>query len=354
MSRIELLARVRTVMRKHASVSTVVPDQLAQLLEAGVAIPEALEFLASHVKTKYDDTVIQAGITAVLQGLPLSVGWTGIVPRLCLSLVRAGEESGMLTRALTAWAQFVNENQTWRKQLSKAFAYPLILVCFALLVLVVIFAYVLPMFESMYHSFGGSTANGIQMIRALATIVVTSGLSLSVALVGFILVLYRLRTHKPALWERVKKWLPWMHLVVTWRTSVFSWMLHMLVGAGIPLIRGVEIMGEEMNSRWIKEASHKILPELLEGKPLSEAFGRGVWHESLSLFIGVAERTGDVGHSLSQIANLTRSQFIAKLERVHRVLEPATVIVVSMIVFVTMLTLFLPMYQLMSNLGTTP
>lgn len=121
-------------------------EDLSSLMQDGIALSQAMEIMAEEstgIKTKVAESIGYA----IASGQGMAAGMEGWFSAIYLELVRAGEQSGLIQKALTACVETVNKSAaSWRACLS-ALVYPLLVVIVALVVVVFVKISVLEQFQ---------------------------------------------------------------------------------------------------------------------------------------------------------------------------------------------------------------
>jgi type IV pilus assembly protein PilC len=124
-------------------------DTLATLVNAGIPIVEGLERCISASSNELTRRTLQQGISLVQQGQELnySLGRSGVFPKLVISMIKIGEETGQLSFMLEKLAIFYKrEVESTVTSLTKAME-PAVVFVVAGIVGTIVIALYLPMFS---------------------------------------------------------------------------------------------------------------------------------------------------------------------------------------------------------------
>lgn len=105
-------------------------DELADLLEAGIPLERALRLQAQHVSKASLKASLDSLGESVCAGKSLAEAmsaWPKVFPRTYASMVKVGEEAGLLTEMLRRLAKSLDEEHQLRSKLRAAMVYPLFL-----------------------------------------------------------------------------------------------------------------------------------------------------------------------------------------------------------------------------------
>src|SRR6202163_2843140 len=166
-------------------------QQLVSLLDAGLALVEALEALAQKESNTATKRILDRIIARLYEGQTLAAAVAehpATFPDLYVASVRASERTGALREALTRYIAYQQQADGLRKTLINACIYPAVLLVAGLLVTLFLMGYVVPRFSSIYEDVGTDLpfASRVllqwgQLIDAHAGLVVSAAIA---ALVG--------------------------------------------------------------------------------------------------------------------------------------------------------------------------
>src|SRR4051794_19844358 len=137
---------------------TVMTRQLATMVSSGMTLLRAfyvLEEQVEHPKLKE----VLGQVREDIEGGQLLSGALERHPKvfnpLYVAMVRAGEAGGVLEESLERVAAQLEADDSLRRQVKAAMMYPAVVLSFALIVLVALIAFIVPVFVGVFKDFGG-------------------------------------------------------------------------------------------------------------------------------------------------------------------------------------------------------
>src|SRR5512141_1494653 len=130
----------------------------ATMIDAGLPIVQCLEILSSQAENKRFGKILAQIRGSVEGGLTLSDAmkrFPKVFDNLFVNLVAAGEAGGILDTILQRLSVYMEKNQKLKRRIKGAMSYPIIVLCIAAVVVVVLLTKVIPVFEKMFKDFGG-------------------------------------------------------------------------------------------------------------------------------------------------------------------------------------------------------
>src|SRR5918995_2476544 len=222
---------------------TIMTRQLATMISSGMTILRALYVLEAQTENKLLADVIAEVRKDVEAGLPLS----GALERhpkvfspLFTAMTRAGETGGMLEESLLRVADQLEKEDSLRRQIKSAMVYPSVIMSFALIVLLALVTFLVPVFVGVFKQFGGDLPTITKFTVALSNALKGQWYVFIVATVGAV---YGFRKFKGSEWGR-PKWdafrlrVPMKIGDIVQKVALARWSrtLSALVSAGVPLL----------------------------------------------------------------------------------------------------------------------
>ena len=136
----------------------VMSRQMATMVSAGLSILRALSILAEQIESKPLAKVIGQVRDEVERGSSLSKAFANypkVFPRIMINLIKAGEVGGFLEESLIAIAENFEAEVKLKQQVKSAMTYPVVVLFVAIIALVVMLTFIVPVFEEMFADLGG-------------------------------------------------------------------------------------------------------------------------------------------------------------------------------------------------------
>jgi type II secretory pathway component PulF len=325
---------------------------LAHLLDSGFPLLPGIAILAEQ------RVITSAQAERIRQKLNEGVSFSQALreegmPPLFLSFVSAAEEHGDYGQGLHQCEAYYHELARRRREIGQAVIYPVIVFVLVILSFLFLITTVIPRFAVLYETMGLELPPfTVGMIRLYTWLndalvwVVWGVVLLSVMGIG----LRMLPSRRRAPWiERLVR-LPMVRRMFRYRfTHYFSIQLGLLLRAGVPLLRALDIM-RELTPWWSLKASiDRVRSCLLSGESLHNALKHGgsdLLLPTLSQWVALGEETGRLDQALLSMAKGTEVLMHEQIRRFTRSLEPVLIFCIGLMIAVTVMALFLPMLQL--------
>ena len=336
--------------------------QLASMLEAGVPLAQGLQVLARDTTNPGLREVCYTLYLTLVNGEPLAAGlgkFPDLFPRLHVALARAGERAGLLPITLSQTADYLEHTGRLNRRFSSALVYPAVVGTIVILLLTSYWGSgVLMRILEVYKDLGISNR-----LPAMTRFVISfSRAALPVALATivtvFVLALllrayYRTRRGRYRL-DRVKLWLPFLGEIASkGAVSRFARTLGLLLGNGVEVESALELAGEASGNDVLARAAKGAIGPVVEGAPLAESLAApGIFPAPVTDQIATGEESGTLLTMLGSLADFYEAQTEHLTRAFSAVIEPALILILGFIVGISIVSLMLPLVQVIASLST--
>lgn len=324
------------------------------MLNAGVNISKSLEIIANSTKNTKMKLALNEVNTDIHNGIYLSDALEKhkhIFPIMFIEMIRAGEISGNLDEIINRLGEYYYNQYKIENRVKSSLVYPVLIIILSVLVIVFMLALVLPVFYDIFSSRNLSlplpTILLIQISNTIRNHWTTIIILLQVIILGLRSYFKRPRGRK--LIDLLKLKTPFIRdLYIKIASANFTKTLSILLSSGIPLIRSLTMSSNVLNNIIIKNKLEKQINKVEEGKKLSESIGDiRIFSSVVDAMIRVGEETGALDEMLLKTSIFYDEEVRTSLERMTKLIEPILMIIVGFIVGFIVLSLALPMFEIM-------
>ncbi|HEY1690111.1 MAG TPA: type II secretion system F family protein [Solirubrobacteraceae bacterium] len=332
--------------------------QLATMITSGMSILRALYVLEEQSESKYlKETIVQVR-KDVEAGLSLSDSFARhpkVFSELFVAMARAGEIGGVLEASLIRVADQLERDASLRRQVRSAMMYPAFVVSFAVLVLLALVAFLIPVFEKVYTQFGGELPTITKVSVDLSKLVTGEWWLLigGFALVVVSFVKWKGSSWGNAQWDRICLRIPMKIGTIVQEVAIARWSrtLASLTSAGVPLLQALEIVGKTSGNVVIEEAMESVISSVKRGGTLSAPLTKAsVFPGMVTHMVSVGEETGALDTMLDKIADFYEDRVAASVKALTSLLEPVMIIVIGSIVGFIVISMYMPLFTIYENI----
>jgi type IV pilus assembly protein PilC len=328
------------------------------MVSSGLSILRALHVLETQTQSKkLRDTI--AGVRQDVEaGLLLSDALERhprVFGPLYVAMVRAGETGGVLESCLTRTADQLEADAALKRQVRAAMVYPAVVVSFAIIVLLALVAFLIPVFEGVFKQFPGKLPALSQFMVDFSHLLTKQGyilVPIIPAIVGGFLYFKRSKWGRPH-WDSFKLRIPMKIGEVVQKVAIARWSrtFAALSSAGVPVLHAIEITGKTAGNAVIEKSMADVIASVKSGGTISAPLSRcKVFPSMVSHMIGVGEETGALDTMLSKIADFYDSEVSAAVKALTSIMEPVMIIVVGGIVGTIVISMYMPLFSMYNNI----
>ena len=332
--------------------------QLATMIDAGLPLVQSLEILSSQQESKTFKEVLRQ-IREDVEGGSTFAGSLKKHPatfnELYTNLVVAGEEGGILDTILTRLANYIEKAEALKKKVKSALIYPSTIIGVAIIVVMILMIFVIPVFETMFKSAGQNLPLPTYIVMQLSRFVKGYVMFIIPALILGVYLLrkyYQTNTGKLMIDRLLLKLPVFGPLFKKIAVARFSRTLGTLVSSGVPILDGLNIVSRTAGNRTVENAILNARASIREGETIAEPLGRSnIFPPMVIQMISVGESTGALDTMLSKIADFYEEEVDIAVANLTSLLEPFLMIFLGVVIGGVVIAMYLPIFQMASAIG---
>lgn len=341
-----------------ASDLALITRQLATLVQSALPIEASILAVAEQCEKPRLKSMMMAVRAKVVEGYSLAEGlgeFPSTFDNLFCSMVAAGEKSGHLDQVLERLADYTEQRQHMKSQMTSALMYPMILTVFAVSVIGILLATVVPkivgQFEKMNQELPGTT----QFLIQASDFIRGYGLFVVIFIVLLIVVVKRL-LKQPKLRLTYDRWLLKMPVVGKVskgiNTARFARTLSILTSSAVPLLEGMQISGKVLENQYIKGMIREAASRVREGAGLKVSLeNTKIFPPMMLHMIASGEKSGELEQMLGRAADNQDRDFEMRVSISLKVFEPVLVAVMAGMVLFIVMAILQPILNLNNMVG---
>jgi type IV pilus assembly protein PilC len=348
---------VRTVFKKvKPKTLQIFSRQFATMIEAGLNVVGSLVILEQQTDDPYFASVVRELRADVEGGLLLSQALARhpkIFDRLYVSMVEAGEAAGILDTVLDRVAYQIEKATQLKRRVKGAMMYPTMVLTFATLVLIGLLMFLVPVFVRIFATLNGKLPTLTQYVVNVSNVLRHDWYIIFPTAIALFFGIKRFKKSEQGrqIWDRIKLKIP-MKIgdVVTKVTMArFSRTLSTLVAAGVDIIKSLEITGQTAGNWVVEDALAGVRAKVHQGVPIAQPLIENeIFPPMVSQMVKIGEETGELEKMLSKIADFYEDEVDAAIQTLTSIIEPVMMILVGMMVGVIVISMYLPMFKMLS------
>jgi type IV pilus assembly protein PilC len=332
--------------------------QFATMIGSGLTLMRSLSILSVQTTNKFFASVIDQVRNDIESGSSLSQA-LGRHPkqfnRLYVAMIRAGESSGNLDRTLSDLASTIEKQVELRGKIRSAMTYPIVVLSLVLCILAAMLLFIVPIFKNMYGELGGKLPPATQVLIDVSNIAVHGFPFVLVAVIAAAFLYRRWVRTAPgkATRDRVILRLPIVGALVR-KTAMarFAATLSTLLASGVPVLESLEITADAVQNVVVADGVHAISEGAKQGEPLTRPLqNHPVFPPMVTQMMAVGEETGSIDTLLRKVADFFEMEVQRTVDALTSLLEPLLIVVLGGAVGSMVISLYLPMFDIIKLVG---
>jgi len=229
--------------------------------------------------------------------------------------------------------------------------YPSILFFLAIGVLIFLLTFFIPRFQGIFKGFGASLPLPTQIVIGISQVVRSYGPFVLMGLIigGFLLRSWLTSEKGRRIWESLILRAPVVGpLVGQFAMARFCRMLGTLLGAGVPLVQGLNVARKSIGNQILVDAVADSIERVQQGGQLGASLAScsSLFPSSVLEMISVAEESGRLDQELVRIALVTESDLDRELRMAVALMEPLMLFFIAGFIGTIFISMVLPIFTL--------
>ena len=333
--------------------------QFSVMIDAGLPLVQCLEILANQQENKTFQKVLTGVRASVEGGATLSASlkqYDKVFDALYYNMVDAGETGGILDTILQRLATYIEKNVKLKRAVRSALIYPTAVISIAALVIALLLWKVVPIFVTLFNGLGAELPLPTRIVIGLSQFIGSwYGFLIFAAFVGTLVAIawwYKTPQGRIAIDTLMLK-IPIIGMLLR-KIAVarFTRTLGTLISSGVPILEGLDITARTAGNAVIERAITNTRKAVEAGRSLVDPLKESdVFPGMVTQMIGVGEQTGAMDAMLQKIADFYEDEVDVAVKDMLTLLEPAMILFLGVVVGGIVVSLYLPLFSLISKLS---
>jgi len=327
--------------------------QMATMIGSGLSLLRTLSILAEQTESKPLTKILEKIRDDVQTGTSTSDAFarhSNAFPPLMVNMIRAGETGGFLEGALGSIANNFEKEVKLRGTIKSAMTYPVIVLIMAILAVIAMLVFIVPVFKKMFESLGGQLP-----LPTMLLVYLSQSMVYVIPILAIVSIAFAMWWPKNKNTERVRKFLDPIKLklpvfgALLKKIAVarFSRNFSNMISAGVPILSALNIVGQTSGNWVIENALKQVAESVRQGRsiaaPLAE---QPVFPAMVTQMIAVGEDAGSLETMLNKIADFYDQEVEAATEQLTAMIEPLMVAFLGVVVGGMIVALYLPIFNI--------
>lgn len=333
-------------------------QQMHSIIKAGVSTLDALSMTQSTTQNGKLKKALGVVIDKLKGGQSLSYAmkdFEDIFPPVMIQMIKAGEASGQLDDIFERLSIQFDKSYRMQNQIKSALAYPKMIVLVMIIALVVVCAYIVPMFVDIFKELNTKIPWSTKLFMALSELFTTKWY-IMIIIVVFAVSIWLIISHNEKgrrMIDKVKLKIPLVNnLVIKTASANFARTLSTLLKAGMDYPSSLDIVKDTMDNTYFIDGIQQIKTDVENGLPLTDSLKKtNMFPELLENLLQVGEETGNIEQMLENSANYFEDEVQTATQQLTAALNPIIIIVLGVFVGLLVYSIYTPMFSMYNGIG---
>ena len=346
------------LLRVGMSEKIMFAKNLGRMIGAGLPMARAISVLERQSRNAKFKEILKNIGNAIGKGESLSQAlskYPRIFSNLLVSMVKAGEESGTITKALSSIASQMEKSYLLQKKIRGAMIYPAVIISVMIIIGILMFVYVVPTLTNTFKELNVKLPFSTRIV-VFASDFLQNNFAISLLALFFIvaglIVMSRTAKGKRAL-DFISLHTPIISQIVKDNNAArTARTLSSLLSSGVDYLVSIRITSDVVQNGYYKEVLKKAEKNVEKGEPISTVF---LSEERLfPAFVGemasIGEETGKLSEMFLNVAEFYENEVDQKTKDMSTVIEPFLMILIGAAVGFFAISMLSPIYSLVDTI----
>jgi type IV pilus assembly protein PilC len=327
--------------------------QFATMISSGLSLLRSLSILAEQTENKKLRAVLREVRNDVESGNALSSSLAKhveVFPPLFVHMTRAGEIGGFLDVVMLQIASNYEAEVKLRGKVKSAMTYPVVVFIMAMLAVVGMLLFIVPVFAGMFKTLGGTLPAPTRILVAMSTILKYGAPFIFVGLIVAVFIWNRVKRN-----EKVRNVVDPMKLKIPVFGSLFQKIaiarftrnLGTMMQSGVPILQSLSIVAETTGNMVLTHAVNDVQDSVRNGESLTAPLAEhSVFPPMVVQMMAVGEETGALDTMLHKISQFYDEDVEATTEQLTALIEPIMIAVLGGIIGSMIIALYMPIFKI--------
>ncbi len=331
--------------------------QMSSMLTSGLTVVKSLEILKDQVSNKAFAEIIRGVLLDIEEGKSFSdsiAKYPDIFPNVYVSLVKAGETSGLLDKIFLRLANNLEKQQKLKSTVKSALIYPIIVISLMLVVIFIIVIFVVPELNRLYESLNADIPVATKLVVGFSN-TITKGWPVILglgAVLGYAFLRWKKTPRGREIFDRNILRVPLIGKILSLSIlTEFSRTLSLLVGTGTLVVDALEQSAKVTGNATYERSVINIARRVEKGISVGESMASMPYFPSILIqLVKVGEETGKLDENLMKASTYFEDEVNQSVKNLTTIMEPLILVVLGLGVGFLVFSVITPIYNLLSSI----
>ena len=325
--------------------------QLSLIFKSGIPLDEAMSVFTDEMSTPTLKNIANDIKQTVTMGEPIheAIKKHEEFPKYMTGMIEIAYNTGNLEEELSRLSNYYQEVERLNQKVSNAVTYPIMLTTLMFMVIAFLVIKVIPMFNEILSSIGATVPTATNVLLRVGLALKNYGVIILLVLVALGIGAYVYTKKSSDEWKYAMPFIGTINKKIF--AEKFALGMSMLMAGGYSFDDALEIYTRSVESKFAYEKLKQAQKNILDGNDVSQEIEKlGLFPSLFTKMLSIGYKTGEMENSLTKIASVYKMEVEKTMDKVTSSIEPALIIVLSLIVGVILFSVMTPLIGIISSL----
>ena len=331
-------------------------DEMHMMIASGVSALEGIALMLEEAKEPAEKALLEQMQDAMYAtgSFAMAVKEAGVFPEYYVYMIEIGEQTGNTDNVLRALGNHYEREHAIRRAIRSAVSYPLLMMTMMLVIILVLVTKIMPIFERVFIQLGSSMEGFSGGLLRAGDFLVKYGAVFAVIIVVLIgLGVYLVKSPKgnKQLIAMACKLKAFRNIYEKIMISRFASGMSMTISSGMDMMQALDVAGSLVTYEKLKAKVEQCKEKFEDSTDMGTAFSEsGIFTGLFGRMVVLSAKTGNMEQVMEKVADTYQDQADEDIHNLISVVEPTLVIVLSVIVGLILMSVMLPLLNIMSGI----
>lgn len=332
--------------------------QLSVLIQSRVPLHRALEVLSRQASNPAMKSVIDDLARDIQRGNSLAKALERqpkVFESLFVVTAEVGQESGRLGESLSNHAAYLEKMTGLKRKFTQAMTYPVLVLSVAIATVGFLLYFIVPTFAEMFRSFQMELPASTKIVLGLSKFISDYGHWVALAILTCVVALasmVRQESFKSHLTRLAIRMPLFGSMMIKNFVARFCRTLGTLLQAQVSLVDALQVAQQTAITSDLKDEIGSIIRSVKHGGAVADPVaGSKLFPPMVAQMIAVGEETSELDRMLLKVAEYYEKEIDSRIETLSSVIEPVIILFLGLLVATILISMYLPMFDLVNVVG---
>lgn len=331
--------------------------QIAMILKSGMLISDGIDWMYDDIKESNVKNALYSLKNQLSDKIPLheALKNSGYFPSYIISMSQIGSVTGKLEEVMTSLSEYYDREDYLKGKIRNSIFYPAMLFVMMSFVLILLVTKIFPIFEGMLKELGATSnasflisfSNGIMAGRVAMVAVI-----IVMLVIALIFIINKTKNGKSML-NRILNSFTYTKSIMKKITAYrFSSAMSLLLNSGMNIDSSIDLLLDIVEEPILKEKIQLCKDSMKSGDNFLDSVNKLSLFKSMHMqMLNIGQRTGEMDVVMKKLTSIYENEADQVINNSVSLIEPVLVGILSVVVGVILISVMLPLMNIMSSIG---